>query len=346
MNPTTDITCPRCRAEALGMPVDTALEELQLAASGGHTNRWHSPGCAMVPTEYHEAVHQLRAMSIGGPVSWILSTLPVRMVGLDAYVVVGEAGDQMSLATHGDRLERPSCRACGSVTEFGGSHELICPEARRTERPTLTLDRVVVCAMAELKARTPGAYRELDNTEELDRIVADLEQQRRQLAAVDDGWPGIDDRPAPDRYPNDVVPLDHWSRKVLRWLKANEPAAIAELPIPEDAMLRACRALGFIATENEKPRCVEGYEVTYTTTRACLANSIHKDAEVCHDCAARLPASATKQHAFWEGPDHECDACGATIESAYGDPDAEARPTASLGVDALAELDELQRGGT
>lgn len=305
MNPTTDIACPRCRADALGTPIDTALEELQLAAAvwagSPPTNRHHSPGCAMIPTEYHEASAQLRAMSINPTrVSWILSTLPVVMVGLDAYVVVGDAGDAQSAEW---------------VTRYPDHPELTGPD-------TLTMDRVIVCAMAELKSRTPGAYRELENTDELDRIVADLEHQRRLLRAVDDAWPGIDDRPEKRDVLDTPIELDHWARRVLRWLKCNEPAAIGELPIPEDAALRACRALGLVARAEDKPRCVHGYNVTYTTTRACLANAIHKGAEVCHECAGRLPADATEQHPFEEGADVECDACGTAIESSYGEPEA------------------------
>ena len=294
------ITCPRCRADKLGTPIDSALEELLRPK----TNRFHSESCSMVSAEVHEATFQLRRLSIGAS-CWVLSTLPVRCIGLDAYVV-GEPSDGPP--------------DLGAVDSAG---KAVTAAGRDPDGAFLGLERVVVCAVAELADKAARSNRVEANDAELQVVSTVIERQLEHelLEMLTEMWLGLDT--APGRHVGRIqpgfVPRDHWVVQVLRWLRANDPGALtSDIESSTASVLVACQALGLLAKPSDKPRLVDGYNVVYLTTRVSSYDGMPKDTVLCHECATLLPADRTEQHPHWEGDPLECDNCNASIESSYG----------------------------
>lgn len=324
----TTITCPRCRADKLGMQIDSALDELQRPS--GKTNRFHSESCSMVSAEVHEATFQLRRLSIGAS-CWVLSTLPVRCIGLDAYIV-GDPADSERTPDAGAAVDQtnqrePTCGitcGCSACWAYWGTETH--PLERKRPAP-LTLERVVVCAVAELASKVARSDRAEATDAELQQVIAAVIERQREhelLEMLTEMWSGLDS--APGRHVGRIqpgfVPRDHWVVQVLRWLRANDPGMFkADIDSATASVLAACQALGFLAKPSDKPRLVHGYSVAYLTTRAVTYNSMPKDTVLCHECAVLLPADMTEQHPHWEGEPLECDNCNEPIESSYGVPD-------------------------
>lgn len=65
-----------------------------------------------------------------------------------------------------------------------------------------------------------------------------------------------------------------------------------------------------------------GYDIHYYGKR----DGQEEDWTLCPECANKWLEEGCDEligEIYWEGPDEECDDCGATIHSCYGDPEQE-----------------------